>query len=68
MKITLGEAFPIEQARVREILGYYKEIGPAGAFGALMIEQVLQRADKAVVEQDIVAMTRVYKEMLEIES
>ena len=31
---TLGEELPKEQARVREILGHYKEIGPAGMFGA----------------------------------
>lgn len=65
---SLGEAFPEEQARVRTVLGYYKEIGPAGAFGALMIEDVLRRADRAAIEQDTVAMLRIYQEMKEIES
>ena len=63
---TLGTAFPKEEARVREILGHYKEIGPAGMFGAIMIEQVLQRADKAAMSGDIVAMIKSYKELQEI--
>ena len=31
---TLGDALPKEMARVRDVLGHYKEIGPAGMFGA----------------------------------
>ena len=53
---TLGEALPEEQARVRIVLGHYKEIGPAGMFGATMIEQTLQKADQAVMSGDIIAM------------
>jgi len=63
---SLGEALPKEQARVREVLGYYKEIGPAGMFGAAMIEQSLQKADKAIMSGDIVAMMGAYKELQEI--
>lgn len=66
--VTLAEAYPREQARVREVLGYYKEIGPAGTFGAAMIENVLQRADQAAAEQDLAAMLRSYREMQEIEA
>ena len=63
---NLGVQFPIEQARVRKILGHYHQIGPAGLPGAFLIEQVLKRADEAAVEQDVVAMIRSYKEMQEI--
>lgn len=63
---TLGEEYPKQQARVRTILGYYKEIGPAGAFGAAWIEDLLQRADKAAVEQDLPAMISCFKEMQEV--
>ncbi len=63
---TLGEEFPKMQARVRKILGHYKEIGPAGQFGAAMIEEVLQRADKVVIEQDLVAMIQIFQELKEI--
>lgn len=65
---SLGEQYPIQQARVREILGYYKEIGPAGMFGAAMIEDLLQRADQAAISGDLVAMIRCYEEMKEVES
>lgn len=63
---SLGVDFPKEQARVREILGHYKEIGPAGMFGAAMIEATLQRADQAATSGDVVAMIRAFKEMQEI--
>ncbi len=58
---TLGDALPKEMARVREVLGHYKEIGPAGAFGAAMIEQDLRAADKAVMSGDVVAMLQAYE-------
>lgn len=60
---SLGEEYPGEQARVRELLSTYKDIGPAGQLGHAMIEQVLQRADQAVVEGDVVAMLRSFEEM-----
>jgi len=63
---SLGDALPKEQARVRGVLSYYKEIGPAGAFGAAMIEQSLQKADRAVISGDIVEMIAAYKDLQEI--
>jgi hypothetical protein len=65
---TLGDALPAEMARVRTILGYYKEIGPAGAFGAAMIEQSLRAADDAVMGGDVVEMVRAYKALKQIEA
>ena len=64
---TLGESLPKEQARVREILGHYKEIGPAGMFGATMIEETLRKADEAVISGDLVKMILVYRELKAIE-
>lgn len=60
---SVGEEFPKEQARVRELLGVYKTIGPAGAFGALMLEATLQRADQAAITGDIVQIIRSYEEL-----
>lgn len=60
---TVGDAFPIEQARVRELLTQYKAIGPAGMFGAAMIEQTLQRADQAAISGDIIAILRSFEEL-----
>ena len=62
---TLGDALPKEQARVREILGHYKEIGPAGAFGAAMIEVSLRKADAAVMSGDLLAMIDAYNDLKE---
>lgn len=58
---TLAAALPKEMARVREVLGHYKESGPAGMFGAAMIEQDLRAADRAVMSGDVVAMLRSLK-------
>jgi hypothetical protein len=61
--ITVGDDFPKEQARVRTLLGHYKELGPVGNFGAMMLEQALQRADAAAMSGDIVAILRSYQEL-----
>lgn len=55
---TIADALPAEMARVRKVLGHYHEIGPAGMFGAAMIEQDLRAADRAVMSGDVVAMIR----------
>jgi hypothetical protein len=63
MSGSLGIDYPKQQARVREILGHYREIGPAGAFACAWIEKTLRDADEAAVSGDVVAMIRSYKEM-----
>ena len=60
---TLGDELPREQARCRELLVAYKEIGPVGAFGAAMIEQSLREADAATISGDLVAMLRAYEKL-----
>ena len=59
---SVGDEFPKEQARVRELLGVYRSI-PTGAFGAMMLEQVLQRADLAAMSGDVIAILRSYEEL-----
>ena len=63
---TLGEALPKEMARVREVLGHYKEIGSAGFFVATMIEQTLQKAERAIIGGDLTEMIQAYQELKEI--
>lgn len=63
---SLAESLPKEQARVREVLGYYKEIGSAGMFGAAMIEQSLQKADEAAASGDLTAMIVAYDDLKSI--
>lgn len=65
---TLGDDFPKQQARLRKLLLQYKEIGPAGMFGAAMIEQTLRKADAVAISGDPVGMIQVYKEMKEYKS
>ena len=60
MSASLAEALPAEMARVREVLGYYREIGPAGNIGAMFIEADLREADQAVMSGDVVRMLRVF--------
>lgn len=60
---SLGQALPREQARCRELLGIYKSIGPAGMFGAVLIEAGLRRADEAVMSGDVVAMIQAYEDL-----
>lgn len=67
MTESLADAMPKEMARVREILGIYREVGPAGAFAAVMIEQDLREADLAVMSGDVVRMITAYKALKEIE-
>lgn len=63
---TLADALPRECARVREVLGYYKEIGPVGMLGAGFIEQDLRAADVAMASGDVVAMLQALKALQEI--
>lgn len=35
---SVGDDFPKEQARVRELLEAYQKLGPVGTFGALVLK------------------------------
>lgn len=60
---SLAEALPREMARVRVVLCHYREIGPAGMFGAAFIEQDLREADNASMSGDVVRMIRAYEKL-----
>lgn len=63
---TVGADFPNQQARVRKLIEDYRSLSDnAGAFGALMMEQALQRADAAMASGDVVEILRAYQEMAE---
>ena len=62
---NLAGAIIAETARNRELLVEYKKLGPAGAFGAAMIEQGLQSADRAMVTGDVAEMVKAYKALRE---
>lgn len=62
---SLADEYPKEQARNRELLSAYREIGIPGKFGAFILEDLLRRADEAAVSGDVVAMLRCFAEMKE---
>ena len=63
---NLADAFGAEQARCRDLLAAYRSLpNNAGAFGAMFIDDMLRRADRAAMEGDVVAMLRIYQEMTE---
>ena len=66
MAESLGEALPKELARARRIQGYAREIGPAGMFMVAMIEQDIQRAERAMMEGDLAGMIAAYQVLKEI--
>lgn len=61
---TLAEALPAEMARIRDqVLPAYEDpfLKGAGAFAAAMMRADLDKAAKAMVEGDTVAMLRSYE-------
>lgn len=59
---TLGEDLPKQMARVRDdVLPLYLEIGPNGAFAAMLMRQALDHAARAMAEGDLVEMMRAYQ-------
>lgn len=64
---SVGEDFPKQQARVRELMQAYRDCGPVGAFGLAVLEDVMRRADAAMASGDVVAILRSYEEMRECE-
>lgn len=67
MSTSVGEDFPNQQARVREIKRHAMEIGPAGGFLVAMCEMALRRADEAAISGDLVRIIASYKELTEFE-
>jgi len=62
--LSLGEALPLEMARVRdEVMPPYREIGPSGAFALAMMRSALDGAAKAMAEGDVIEMVRWYQEL-----
>lgn len=63
---TVGEDFPKQQARVRRVLGYYREVGAPGRFGVLMIEATLREAEEAQASGDILRILAAYAALVDV--
>jgi len=64
---SVGEDFPKQQARVRDVLEQFKKIGPAGAIGAALIEHSLRQADDALASGDVLKILVAYDGLRKIE-
>jgi len=53
---NLNECLLAEIDRNKDLLRIYKNLGPAGMFGATHIEADIKRAEQALAEQDAVKM------------
>ncbi len=63
---SVGEEIQAEIKRVRDVvLPAYLDIGPAGAFAAALMRQSLDKATKALVEQDVAKIISAYMELKE---
>ena len=60
---TIGDDYPKQQARLRELIQVYESLGPVGQFGKAMIELDLREADEAMESGDIVRIVAAYEAM-----
>lgn len=65
---NLVEGIISECNRAREVLSYYKEIGPAGMFGAAMIEAKIREGEAALASGEVVRMMQAYQTLKDIEA
>ncbi len=61
--ISLAEALPLEQQRVRELRDIYLSLGHVGSFGALMMAESLKRAELAAAHGDCVMMLQALNDL-----
>lgn len=60
---SVGEEILVELKRNRELLEMYKEIGPAGTFGATLISQDIDNAEQALAEGDVIKILQSYEKL-----
>jgi hypothetical protein len=63
--MNLMEGLLQELNRNKELLSEYKEIGPAGAFGAIFIDQDIKFAEYSIIENDVIKMLQAYEKLKE---
>lgn len=65
---SVGEEILVELKRNRELLDSYKELPDGvGMFGASIITQDIEFAEKALAENDVVKILQAYKKLKENE-
>lgn len=64
---TLPEAINKEIGRLQEHLKLYEEIGPAGAFGKLMLQNAIREGESALLSGEATEMVVALKHLRECE-
>ena len=67
MSMTLGEVFPAELDRVRQVQAEYVKIGPVGAMHVMYIGALVRQAELAWATQDAVDMLRLLERLKAVE-
>jgi len=63
---TLGDALPARMKQIREVyIPAYQEIGPAGNFAIVLMQNDLSAAEKAMASGDLIGMIAAYKSLME---
>lgn len=60
---NLAEGFSRELNRNIELLGEYRDIGPAGQIGSIILADRIRRATTISTQGDIIEMMVMYKEL-----
>lgn len=65
ISLSLAEALPLEQKRVRKLIEMYRDplLQGAGEFAARMMEIDLEEAEKASAEGNTIGMLKAYNEL-----
>ena len=61
MSENLIEGIQRQMNRARELVEEYKQIGTAGTFGRVMIEQDIREGEAAIASGDVIRMMAAYK-------
>ena len=62
---TVGDDYPVQQARVRRIQQYARDLGPGGQYLVVLTEMALKEAEEAAISSDIVRILRAYQQLKE---
>jgi len=61
--MNLVEGIQEELKRCRELRQMYEDIGPAGAFGKMVIDNSIKEGEAAIASGDVVRMMRAYADL-----
>ena len=65
MSKSLMDGLHEELKRNKELIKQYRAIGPAGHIGATLLQQMIDKTEKAIFKNDVVQMVKCYEELKE---